>query len=74
MASLSQLQADLVKYTAARDKILAGGQVVEVNGTTFTRGSLAAIETSIRDLELRIGLAGNSGRLPMAGVVFGVRR
>jgi hypothetical protein len=52
---LAELQADLAKYQAARDAILAGAQSYSINGRAVTRASLSDIEKTISALEARIG-------------------
>jgi hypothetical protein len=58
---LADLQADLVKYKAARDAILAGAQSYSINGRAVTRASLPDIEKTISTLEARIGRVGRGG-------------
>lgn len=50
---LTQVQADLVKYRAARDALLVGGQSVSIGPRSLTRADLAAIEKQIEKLEAK---------------------
>lgn len=61
MANLVELQADLAKYRAARDKILLGGQAYSGPGISKQSASLEAIEKTIEKLERKIAmLSGDS--------------
>lgn len=71
MATLSEIQAELAKYRAARDAILTGGQSYTVDGITYSRGTLFRLEKTIGDLEHREAIALRSGRLPHGNVKFG---
>lgn len=53
MATLEELQQDLVLYKAARDKILTG-QSVTIGDMQLRRPDLAMIEARIKELEFRI--------------------
>jgi len=57
MATLAELQEDLAKYKAARDRILEGGQASGTGGANVTRANLETIEKRIENLEARIALA-----------------
>ena len=48
---LAQVQADLVKYRAARDAILIGGQSVDIATRSLTRADLEKIQNYIDKLE-----------------------
>ena len=54
MANLTQLNADLAMYRAARDAILTGAQSYSVAGRSLTRANLDDIETQIARIEARI--------------------
>lgn len=60
MTPLLELQADLAKYKAARDRILASGQSYTVDGVTFTTASLTQLEAAIATLEYRIASVSGS--------------
>ena len=53
MATLAELQADLVLYKAARNKILVG-QSYSIGDVTLARPDLKVVESRIRDLEFQI--------------------
>jgi hypothetical protein len=75
MSTIAELQADLEKYKAARDRILTGAQdVSDSGGRRMTHADLKVLEQSIADLERRISIASNSGRAPGSSVVFGGNR
>ena len=71
--SLASLQEDLTKYRAARDAILTG-QEYRIGGRMLRRADLSVIEKSIRDLETRIAMADQGGRINTGHVVFGGHR
>ena len=73
MSTLSTLQEDLAKYKSARDAILTG-QEYRIGGRMLRRADLSVIEKSIRDLETRIAMAANGGRINTGHVVFGGHR
>jgi hypothetical protein len=50
---LAQVQADLVKYRAARDAILVGGQAVDVGSRSITRADFDKLQLYIEKLESR---------------------
>lgn len=54
MANLTQLNADLAMYRAARNAILTGAQSYSVAGRSLTRANLDDIETQIARIETRI--------------------
>lgn len=68
--TLQQLQSDLTKYRAARDAILTS-QEYQIGTRRLRRPDLAAIERTITDLESRIAILSNGGRLNTGHVVFG---
>lgn len=71
MATLSELQARLTKYEASRDKILDNAQEIgSTSGRSQTFASLATIERTIAELERRIALARNGGRITSSKVIF----
>lgn len=71
MATLAELQADLVMYREAERAIVLGAQAYEVAGRKVTKANLAEIRAAKAELEQRIALL--SG--PTHGnVVFGARR
>lgn len=75
MSTITELQADLAKYKSARDRILDSGQDVrDSSGRRLTSADLDALEKRISDLEARIAIAGNNGRVPGSSVVFGGHR
>ena len=53
MTNLTQLNADLAMYRAARDAILTGAQSYSVAGRSLTRANLDDIETQIARIEAR---------------------
>jgi len=54
MATLAELQAELVAYKAARDAILTGAQSYSIAGRSLTRADLAFVQGHIDGLESRI--------------------
>lgn len=65
---LSELQADLVAYKAARDAILTGAQSYSISGRSLTRANLDTIVKEIASIEARIGRLGRSGSCVKAPV------
>lgn len=77
MATLTELQADLATYKAARDRILTGAQEASLGGQRSRQAELAEINRAIRELETRIALArASSGgvRVTHTQAVFQGRR
>ena len=60
---LVRVQADLVKYRAARDAILVGGQAVSVGSRMLTRADLARIESFIEKLEAKEDMLQRGNRI-----------
>lgn len=56
--SISDLQADLAAYKAARDAILSGAQSYSISGRSLTRANLDTIIKEIARIEARIGRVG----------------
>jgi len=50
---LARVQADLVKYRAARDAILTGGQSVDIGSRSLTRADLEKLQAYIDKLEAK---------------------
>lgn len=73
METIAQIQNDLNLYRQAREKILLG-QEYTIGSRKLRRPDLAVIEKSIRDLETRLAIASNQGRIKSASVVFGGNR
>jgi uncharacterized membrane protein YgaE (UPF0421/DUF939 family) len=72
MTTLSELQADLAKYKAARDRILSSGQsFADATGRQISEGTLFRLENKINELENRIAMLQNSGKLSGYQPVFG---
>jgi hypothetical protein len=70
MADLSTLQEDLAAYRAARTKILSG-QEYSIGGRRLQRPDLQAVEKKIEELEARIAILQNSGRIKTSTAIFG---
>jgi hypothetical protein len=73
METIAQIQNDLNLYRQAREKILLG-QEYTIGSRKLRRPDLAVVEKSIRDLETRLAIALNQGRIKSASVVFGGNR
>jgi hypothetical protein len=73
MTTLSTLQEDLVAYRAARLKILRG-QEYWIGSRKVRRPDLALVENAIKELETRIAILQNNGKIKTEHAVFGVRR
>lgn len=72
MANLTQLNADLAMYRAARDAILTGAQSYSVAGRSLTRANLDDIETQIARIEARIArCTSTSGGLVKSPLLVG---
>ena len=67
--SISELQADLAAYKAARDAILSGAQSYSISGRSLTRANLDTIIKEIARLEARIGRVsrGSAVKAPVFG-------
>lgn len=57
MATLAELQADLAKYRAERDRILTSGSSYGADGSTRSSAALETINREIERLEMRISFA-----------------
>ena len=73
MANLTTLQSDLALYRAAREKILIG-QEYTIGPRRLRRPDLSEIERKITELETRIAMLDNGGRINTGHVVFGGHR
>lgn len=73
MANLTTLQSDLALYRAAREKILTG-QEYSIGSRRLRRPDLSEIERKITELETRIAMLDNGGRINTGHVVFGGHR
>jgi hypothetical protein len=73
MTTLATLQEDLAAYRAARLKILSG-QEYWIGSRKLRRPDLAVVESTIRELETRIAMLQNDGKIKTSHAVFGVRR
>lgn len=73
MSTLTQLKSDLSEYRAAKTKILAG-QEYAIGNRRLRRPDLGVIERTIRELETRIAMLSNSGKLNTTHAIFGGRR
>ncbi len=73
MATLTTLQNDLVLYRQAREAILTG-QEYAIGSRRLRRPDLAVIEKKIEELETRIAMAGQSGKINTGHVIFGGHR
>lgn len=72
MSTVTELQTELTKYTTARNNILSAGQSVSgAGGRSFTMGDLKWIDIKIKELEFRISVAQNSGKIPGYRPIFG---
>lgn len=74
MATITELQEELALYKDARKKILTGAQSYRHGDFRADRADLERIEKAIADLERRIQVQSNSGRINTAQAVFGGRR
>jgi len=75
MATVTELEQELSLYKTARDNILQHGQDNSMSdGRQLTRADLKWIDTRIRDLESRIQIASNGGRINTQQAVFGGKR
>ncbi len=73
LSTLSQLQQDLTNYRAARDAILTS-QEYQIGTRRLRRADLRDIEATIRNLETRIAMAQQGGRINTGHVIFGGHR
>jgi len=73
MATVTELEQELSLYKTARDKILSG-QEYSIGGRSVRRPDLASIEARIRELENRLTIAQNGGRINTQQAVFGGKR
>jgi hypothetical protein len=73
MTTLATLQEDLAAYRAARLKILSG-QEYWIGSRKLRRPDLAVVESTIRELETRIAMLQNDGKIKTSHAVFGVRK
>lgn len=74
MATITELQEELALYKDARKKILTGAQSYRSVDFRADRADLSAIEKRINELESRIAMKANSGRINTAQAIFGGRR
>ena len=74
MATITELQDELALYKNARKKILTGAQSYRSGDFRADRADLPVIEKRINELESRIAMKANAGRINTAQVVFGGRR
>lgn len=67
--SISELQAELAAYKAARDAILSGAQSYSISGRSLTRANLDTITKEIARIEARIGRVsrGSAVKAPVFG-------
>ena len=67
--SISDLQAELAAYKAARDAILSGAQSYSISGRSLTRANLDTIIKEIARIEARIGRVsrGSAVKAPVFG-------
>ena len=70
MATLAQLNADLVEVRAAISAILAGAQSYTINGRSLTRASITALYAERSRLELAVSRATTGS---VSYPVFGAR-
>jgi len=70
MTTITQLTQDLNMYRSAREKILLG-QEYSIGGRSLRRPDLALVEKKIQELEARIAMANNSGKIKSRNVIFG---
>lgn len=66
--SVSELQAELTAYKAARDAILSGAQSYSISGRSLTRANLDTITNEIARIEARIGRLNRGGSCVKAPV------
>lgn len=74
MATITELQEELALYKNARKKILGGAQSYRAGDFRADRADLATIEKAIADLERRIQVKSNGGRINTGQAIFGGRR
>jgi len=75
MATVTELEQELSLYKTARQNILKYGQDMSMSdGRQLTHADLKWIDTRIRDLENRIQILNNGGRINTQQAVFGGRR
>lgn len=67
--SISELQAELAAYKAARNAILSGAQSYSISGRSLTRANLDTIIKEIARLEARMGRVnrGSAVKAPVFG-------
>ncbi len=73
MATISELQEDLQAYRSARNAILTG-QEYTVGSRRLRRADLAEVNKAIKELEYRIAMLGNSGKIKTNHAIFGGNR
>nr|WP_321513150.1 hypothetical protein [uncultured Pseudodesulfovibrio sp.] len=61
MATIAELQSELTKYLDARDRILASGQSVTIDGDQYNEATFFRLEDKITDLRNEIFVKQNGG-------------
>jgi len=73
MATLEQLQEELTKAKAARESIL-NAQEYNTGEYSVRKADLRVLNNHIRELETRIAILKNKGRLNHGQAIFGGQR
>ncbi|SDU38428.1 hypothetical protein [Desulfobacula phenolica] len=74
MATLTELQEELAQLKATAKSVRDGGQGYGQGNRSLNRVDYGTLQKEIRDLERRIEMAKNNGRLPGFHPVFGGNR